>query len=311
VAGVTPAWADPGTLYVDGATGSDDSDCSDPTDPCATIGYALSQALNGDDIRVAEGTYTETVDIGITVTLKGGYTMSGTLWLPSTGETIVDADGADASVFTIGPGNQVMLEGLTVQGANHVNGEGGGFYINGATVVISDTVIRDNATDQTGGGVWIENTAGTQNAHVSLINSTASGDSAANGSGGLMVGDHGPIPVTLENTVFTGNAGDNTLGLDRHFEIVGGQVVSNVVSGFTAISIGGSGSGTISGTLNLDDEPRYVDAISGDYRLGIGSPCTDAARRLARQRTTSKAHPVMPRRIWGPTSGRDIAPSCH
>jgi hypothetical protein len=246
--GLTPAHADPGTLYVDGATGSDDSDCSDPADPCGTIGYALSQAGNGDDIRVAEGIYTETLDIAITVKLKGGYTMSGTLWLPGTGETVVDANGADAVVFTIGPGNQVTVEGFTVQGANNISGEGGGFFINGANVVISDTVIRDNATDSTGGGVWIENGAGTQGAHVSLINSTVAGNSAGGGSGGLMVGDHGPIPVTLENTVFTGNAGDSILGLDRRFEIVGGQVISNTVTGYAAIQIGGSGSGTISGT---------------------------------------------------------------
>ena len=244
-----PAHADPGTLYVDGATGSDDSDCSDPADPCATIGYALNQARNGDDIRVAEGIYTETLDIAITVTIKGGYTMSGTLWLPRTGETVVDADGVDASVFAISPGYHVTIEGFTVQGADNINGEGGGFYINGATVVISDTVIRDNSTDRTGGGVWVENSVGAENAHVSLINSTIVGNSAANGSGGLMVGDGDPIQVTIENTVFTGNTGYDVLNLDnRPFEIVGGQVSSNTVTGADAIRIGGSGSGTISGT---------------------------------------------------------------
>ena len=36
--GVTPAYADPGTLYVDVATGSDDSDCSIPDDPCVLTG---------------------------------------------------------------------------------------------------------------------------------------------------------------------------------------------------------------------------------------------------------------------------------
>ncbi|MCD6344497.1 MAG: hypothetical protein J7M17_02670, partial [Anaerolineae bacterium] len=70
--GMTPAHADPGTLYVDGATGSDTTDCSSPATPCETIGYALTQAANSDEIRVAEGTYTETLGIGITVTLKGG-----------------------------------------------------------------------------------------------------------------------------------------------------------------------------------------------------------------------------------------------
>jgi len=107
--GATPARADPGTLYVDSAIGSDDSNCSNPAAPCATIGYALTQAGNGDEILVAEGTYTETLDIAITVTLKGGYTMSGTLWLPQGGETVVDADGADSPVIRISNGAFVTL----------------------------------------------------------------------------------------------------------------------------------------------------------------------------------------------------------
>ena len=75
--GVTPSYADPGTLYVDGATGSDDSDCSNPADPCATIGYALTQAANGDEIRVAGGTYAEGLFIDIAVRLSGGYEAAG------------------------------------------------------------------------------------------------------------------------------------------------------------------------------------------------------------------------------------------
>ncbi len=248
--GVTPARADPGTLYVDGATGSDTTDCTNPAAPCATIGYALTQAGNGDEILVAAGTYTETLDVfGNPLTLRGGYTVSGTVWLPHSGETVVDADGADSPVFNIDPENNVTVEGFTVQGANNISGEGGGFFINAATVVISDTVIRDNSTNRTGGGVWVENSVGAENVKVSLVNSTVVSNNAANGSAGLMVGDGDPIQVTIENTVFTGNTGGDVLTLDNQpFEIVGGQVSSNTVTGDNAINIGSSGSGTISGT---------------------------------------------------------------
>ncbi|MGQ9627027.1 MAG: hypothetical protein ACUVV0_09020 [Anaerolineae bacterium] len=47
------------TRYVSGATGSDDSNCQTSTDPCQTIGYALGRAVAGDEILVAQGTYTE------------------------------------------------------------------------------------------------------------------------------------------------------------------------------------------------------------------------------------------------------------
>ena len=55
----------------------------------------------------------------------------------------MDSSGANASVFRIHPGAVVTVEGFTVQGGTEP-GEGGGFFINGATVVISGTVVQDN-----------------------------------------------------------------------------------------------------------------------------------------------------------------------
>src|SRR5258705_7261508 len=45
-------------------TGSDaTNDCLSSTAPCATIGYALTQAASGDTVKVAQGTYQETLVI--------------------------------------------------------------------------------------------------------------------------------------------------------------------------------------------------------------------------------------------------------
>ena len=259
---VTPARAGPGMLYVDGAAGSDTTDCSNSAAPCKTIGYALTQAGNGDEIHVAEGTYTETLSIAITVTLKGGYMVTGTLWLPRIGETIVDADGADSPVFTIGPDCDVTVEGFTVQGANHSSDYGGGFYINGAAVVISDTVVRDNSAGGSGGGAYIENTVGAKDVNVSLINSRFTGN-AADGAAGLQIQSGVPIHVTIEDTAFTENTGGTVLGLDaQSFEVVGGQVSSNTVTGDIAIYIGGSG--TISGTEIVSNTARAMHIWPGN-----------------------------------------------
>jgi hypothetical protein len=221
--GVTPARADPGTLYVDGATGSDDSDCSDSTDPCDTIGYALTQAGNGDEISVAEGTYTETLDIAITVTLKGGYTMSGTLWLPRTGETIVDANGADDSVFEIYNAD-VMMEGFTIQGANRSTWAGG-IAIADSTVVISATVVHKNETANIGGGVAV---AGTSN--VSLVNSTIIDNVAGHGGGGLIIAG-ADAHAQLVNVVVEHNEADYGGGIavrsGASAHINGMRIISN------------------------------------------------------------------------------------
>jgi hypothetical protein len=49
--------------------GSDTGDCTAAA--CATIGYAVSQAANGDVIKVAAGTYDEEVAVTKRVSLEG------------------------------------------------------------------------------------------------------------------------------------------------------------------------------------------------------------------------------------------------
>jgi hypothetical protein len=243
----TPALADSGTLYVDGATGSDDSNCIDSESPCATIGYAITQAKKGDEILVAEGTYTETPDILISVTLRGGYTPNGTTWLLGNGETIIDGNGIDGPVVDILPGTNVTVEGFTVQGANHVSDYGGGFYLNGATVVISDTVIRDNAVGGSGGGIFIEDSLKSGNVSLFLINSTLTGNSSNGAAAGLQVQGTDPIHVMIKDTVFTGNTGGSVVNLHTQtFDVEGMQVTSNTLTGQWAVEVGGSG--TISAT---------------------------------------------------------------
>ncbi len=244
---MTPARADPDTRYVDGATGGDDSDCSDPADPCATIGYALTHAVDNDEILVAVGTYVETLDIhGDPLALRGGYTKSGSTWSRLGGETIVDASGADSQVVTVSPGNTVLIEGISVQGANHVSDSGGGFFVNGATAIISDTVIRDNVTGGSGGGIYFENTVAAVDPQVSLINSTVVGNTA-DGAGGFQSQGGVALVVDIENTVFAENSGDTAVSLHApSFEMVGGQVYSNTITGDKAVDVGGSGH--ISGT---------------------------------------------------------------
>jgi hypothetical protein len=225
--GVTTARADPGTRYVDGATGSDDPDCSNPADPCETIGYALSQAGNGDEIRVAEGTYTETLNIAITVTLKGGYEAAGWTRDIAAHPTIVDANGADDAAVWIYPNANVTVEGFTVQGANHISDHGGGgFFINDATAVISDTVIRDNSTDGSGGGVYVEQVDGA--ATVSLINSELLNNEAGSSGGGLA--GNGLILITLDNVKVMANMaqGGNGIAAEKcQVTIVNSSIADN------------------------------------------------------------------------------------
>jgi len=225
--GVTPARADPGTLYVEGAGGSDTPTCGTIGAPCKTISYTLNtRASDHDEIRVAEGTYTETLDIGITVTLKGGYEPTGWTRDIAAHPTIVDADGADDSVFEIYHAN-VTMEGFTVQGADRSTWAGG-IAIADSTVVISGTVLRRNATTNIGGGVAV---AGTSN--VSLVNSTISDNVAGHGGGGVMI-DGDATHAQIANVVVEHNEADYGGGIavrsGASAFISGTRVISNTAN---------------------------------------------------------------------------------
>ncbi|MCP4539909.1 MAG: DUF1565 domain-containing protein, partial [Chloroflexi bacterium] len=71
-----------------------DSDSGTLDLPFKTIQHAIDKAEGGDTILVAAGAYTENVIITKTLTLHGGHTVSGTAWLPRTGETIMDGSNS-------------------------------------------------------------------------------------------------------------------------------------------------------------------------------------------------------------------------
>ncbi|MFQ5401289.1 MAG: hypothetical protein ACE5E7_17035, partial [Anaerolineae bacterium] len=213
--------------FVDGNGGSDVANaCSNASSPCATIQHAITQSPPGDEIRVAQGTYTETIGIGVTLTLKGGYEAAGWTRDIAANLTVIDANGADASVVNITPGANTTVEGFTIQGANHTSDVGGGFLINGATVVISATIIQNNATTGGGGGgIWYEG----NNVNVSVVNSSLLNNSASTSGGGIA----GSGIVSLNNVEMQGNSAPSGGGLSLNG---GSTIISN-----TAVSGQGGG----------------------------------------------------------------------
>jgi len=269
--GVTVIQANADTLFVDGASGSDPANnCQNPASPCATIGQALSQSMNGDTILVAEETYTETLSIGISVTLKGGYEAVGWTQDIAANPTIVDGSGAADSVFNIAPDTVVTLEGFIVQGGNATD-EGGGFFINGATVVISGTVIQNNEAGSSGGGIWVEGEGGSFDvtiANSSLVTNTAGGEGG--GLGGCCA-ETGNL-VTLNNVDIRGNTaqGDGG-GLDIRSKVIisSSRIVSNTA---------GASGGGIQGT----DVSIYNSEISENEANGSGVIFGGGVRALER-----------------------------
>jgi len=267
------AHADPATLYVDRATGSDTTDCSNPASPCATIGYALGQAGDGDTILVATGTYTENLVLTKTVTLKGGYEPVG--WsrcLCCT--TTVDGNGSGRVVdvqttlskttvidgFTITNGDggiSTLLSSVAIQNSkivdNHTTGGGGGIRIDHSFVTITNTLIADNAAKWDGAIRIISTIAITgPNSNVRITSSTIANNRAAERNG---------ICCSLSwcevvNSIVWGHEGEDFWGLGYH-------------ATYSDIEMGLPGEG------NISEDPRFVDPASKDYHLQSDSPCID------------------------------------
>jgi hypothetical protein len=107
------------THYV-AITGTDSDDCSAPGSACRTVQYAVDQAGEGDEIRVAAGTYTDlsarpgvtwpvympvtqVVYISKTVTVHGGYTTTDwTTSDPGANPTTLDAQRQGRAVYITG-----------------------------------------------------------------------------------------------------------------------------------------------------------------------------------------------------------------
>lgn len=131
-----PAFAAAQTRYV-ATDGEDAGECTQAA-PCKTIQYAVDQAQPGDTISIASGTYDESVDVRISLTLLGaGATGSG--------KTTVDgAAGSGPSILVdgidTGTPPEVTIENLDVSG----NQSDDGIDVVNSSAHIIDCVVSSN-----------------------------------------------------------------------------------------------------------------------------------------------------------------------
>jgi hypothetical protein len=80
-----------GTLRHVATTGADTGSCTSPASPCLTVNYAVSQAIAGDTVQVAAGTYPEMVNVDRSLTFVGANVgkSAGTAAVTRTAETTV------------------------------------------------------------------------------------------------------------------------------------------------------------------------------------------------------------------------------
>jgi hypothetical protein len=290
--------------YVDGVSGSNTGDCSNPATPCAAIGYALSLAVSGDEIWVTAGTHTENLTLTQPVALLGSYIISGSAWLPGLprSSVIEGSSGISQTVVKFETGaDGAILDGFTLTGGEVDNG-GGGITIESASPVIRSCLIWGNTAqgplEWGGGGILI----GGNSAPV-ISNTIIMSNSVSGGAGGVRVGTGASF--TLINSVIAGNAGRPPIhandvsitlfnvtitdhGVDGGLFLNNSQatIVNSILwetmapdiqaenGSIYTITYSNVEDGILSGVGNISADRMFVG--NGDYHLLPGSPATDA-----------------------------------
>ena len=271
-------------------TGDDNNDCLSASTPCATINGAIGKAVDGDTIKVATGTYTDTisyvVNLSKSITLSGGWNAAFTT---QNGATVIDGQNVRGGVYISNV--SATLDHFVIQNG-YVN-YGAGIYIYQSTVTINNSTVSDNHSygASYGGGINIESST------VTINNSTISGNTGntlegATQSGGIRLTSGS---LTVQNSTIANNSGGyggglmiNSGTLTLRNSILANNTAS--ISGPDCFgSINTSDHNIISNTSSCTVTPGpgdqfNVDPLISAYPVGVlayhallsGSPAIDA-----------------------------------
>ena len=254
--------------------------------PCA-LQTALDQAVDGDTIRVAQGTYHQTVVLNHSVTLEGGWNaaFTGRDW--DTYVTTLDAQRA-GSVIQVHGTVSPTIEGFVITGGDGSSplGWGGGIEVygssvdGGGTIVIRHNVITDNIACRQGlcqgegGGIRVGIATATIEYNTIISNvARLSGDGGGKG-GGVMIGWMGKATLTgntiVSNTAaYTPTGYASGMGGGVYVYSSGGTLTDNEIRGNVA-AVGGAGYGGgvhVGGALHNNRILSNTASVNGD---GIG-----------------------------------------
>lgn len=179
---------------------------------------------------------TITFSCGGDIKLSKTLTITGSMTIDGSGQTVTLDGQQQFGVFLVQSGANLTLNALTISnGIETFNPDlpgnlGGGLDNEGGTVRISNSTVSHNAVSSGGDGGGIGSNGGT----LTISNSTVSSNSAGNGGGGIV--DFGGTLTIADSTVSS-----NSAGIGGGIAIQGGTltITQSTVSSNSSASKGG------------------------------------------------------------------------
>jgi len=304
---------DAGTLHVNAKATGQGSGVS-WIDACTSIQDALGRGKAGDEIRVAEGSYTGPIVLKSGVRLVGGFAANGTSEVQPNGflhATLISGNGTARCMVGENLGPETVIRGFRIEnGYCDVPDVGAGLYLENSSAVFVECVFTNNRTDFMGGAVAIMGGA------PQFINCRFTQNDGGMGAGAVfshreaspaflnclfdrnVAGEAGAVALITGSARFTNcTLADNAASVGNGgalFDTRGESIIhnsilwnnqsptvtSNEVYNYPVFerqtAIGNSTvSGGWPGAANDAKDPLFVMALEGDYRLMEMSPCRD------------------------------------
>ena len=266
-----------GAIYNDGSSPTL-TNCTFSANSAATGGGVYNQSSSSPVL-------TDCAFTGNSATAAGGAIYNDDSAPTLTNCTFSGNSATDGGGIYNAAGSSPALTGCTFSGnsADSAGGLGGGMLNSTSSPALADCTFSANSADS-GGGIYNANSSPT------LTNCIFS-DNTANTDGGALYND-GSSPVLINCTIWGNSAVEGggiyngfssptltncILWADTPGEIFNADVNSAPAVTYSDIQ-GGCDAipGNICGAGNIDADPRLLDPSSGDFHLGVGSPCIDA-----------------------------------
>ena len=201
-------------------------------DDFATIQDAVDAAADGDEVVVDDGTYVtdvEIVDKSITLRSASGDRDLCIIDGQFTGVNIVGGVGGDDVVvrdltitdcptraIVVGPFSRVSIENCLIKECTNI----GAMFMNGESLRMIDCVVRDNASNSNGAGLWIS--AGDVTIRQTLFRDNDSTGNSPYGGGVYIFGD---AQLAVIDSVFRRNTAiGTTVGRGGGLGVQGGSL---------------------------------------------------------------------------------------